>query len=313
MSEKNFWNKPVHVFLIALLCCGLWGSAAPFIKKGYELFQIQSSDTYTIILFAGLRFFFAGIMVLIVGSLLQKSWMLPKKENVKAIGTLAVFQTIGQYFFFYVGLAHTSAVKGAILSGTGAFITLLVAAWVFHYEKLTSRKILGCILGFMGILIMNLDGFSVATFSFTLLGEGFVMCSQLSNAFSAAFIKKFTQHQNAVLLSGCQFTLGGIVLSLIGFMMGGRLPVVSFEGILVLMYLAFLSATAYTLWGFLLKHNPVSKIGMYSFLTPLTGVIWSACLLHESDAFSMNGILSLLLVVAGIYIVNKQNSTLETE
>lgn len=310
-SKENFWTKPLNAFLIALLCCSLWGSAAPFIKTGYRLFEIQSTDTYTILLFAGLRFFLAGIMVLLVGSFLQKKWMIPHKENVRAIATLSLFQTIGQYFFFYVGLAYTSAVKGAIITGTGAFISLLVAALIFRYEKLTGRKILGCIFGFLGIFIMNLNGLSLSTFEFTILGEGFVLLSQVSSAFSAAFIKKYTQTQNAVLLSGCQFTLGGLVLSLIGFCMGGRLHVVNGQGIFVLLYLAFLSAMAYTLWGFLLKYNPVSKIGMYSFLTPLTGVIWSAFLLHESDAFSINGILALSLVVVGIWIVNR--SSLKTE
>ena len=309
--EERFWTKPLNAFLVALLCCSLWGSAAPFIKTGYRLFEIGANDTYTILLFAGLRFFLAGIMVLIVGSFLQKKWILPCKENVQAIVTLSLFQTIGQYFFFYVGLAYTSAVKGAIISGTGAFISLLVAALIFRYEKLTGRKIIGCLFGFVGIFIMNLSGFSFSTFEFTMLGEGFVLLSQLSSAFSASFIKKFTQSQNAVLLSGCQFTLGGLVLSLIGFCMGGRLQVVNGSGIFVLLYLAFLSATAYTLWGFLLKYNPVSKIGMYSFLTPLTGVIWSAVLLHEADAFSINGILALFFVIVGIWIVN--HSSFKTE
>ena len=313
MSQKEFWTKPLNAFLIALLCCSLWGSAAPVIKKGYELFQIQSHDTYTILLFAGLRFFLAGIMVLLAGSFLQKKWIIPHKENAKGILTLSMFQTIGQYFFFYVGLAYTSAAKGAIITGTGAFISLLVAALIFHYEKLSGRKILGCTLGFIGVLIMNLNGFSLSGFSFTLMGEGFVLLSQLSNAFSAAFIKKFTQNQDAVLLSGCQFTLGGMILSLVGFLMGGRLTCVNGLGIMVLLYLAMLSAVAYTLWGFLLKYNPVSKIGMYSFLTPLTGVLWSALLLHEADAFSLNGIVALLFVVMGIWMVNKQNSTLDTK
>ena len=303
--ETKFWKKPINVFLIAFLCCALWGSAAPFIKTGYSLFQINGSDTYSILLFAGLRFFLAGIMVLIVGSFLQKKPLLPRKENAKGIMTLALFQTIGQYFFFYVGLAHTSAAKGAILSGTGAFMSLLVASLLFHYEKLTWMKVIGCLFGFAGIFVMNLDGFSISTLSFTLLGEGFVLLSQFSSAMSATFIKKFTQNQNAVLLSGCQFTLGGLVLILVGMLMGGRLHVITGKGILVLLYLAFLSATAYTLWGFLLKYNPVSKIGMFTFLTPITGVVWSAILLQEADAFSLNGIISFILVVIGIYIVNK--------
>ena len=67
---------------------------------------------------------------------------------------------------------------------------------------------------------MNMSGAS-ANFSF--IGEGFVLMSQLCGAISAAFIKKFTQKQNAVLLSGYQFFLGGVLLIIIGYLMGGHI------------------------------------------------------------------------------------------
>lgn len=51
-------------------------------------------------------------------------------------------------FFYYIGLSHTSGVNGSIISGTSAFISLLVASLIFHYEKITARKALGCFIGF---------------------------------------------------------------------------------------------------------------------------------------------------------------------
>ena len=109
----------------------LWGSAAPFIKTGYALFDIASNDTASILVFAGLRFTLAGVLVIVAGSKIQNKILLPVKKSIKAIFVLSIFQTMGQYFFYYVGLAHTSGVNGAIITGTGAFISLLVAALVF--------------------------------------------------------------------------------------------------------------------------------------------------------------------------------------
>ena len=62
MNRKASLTDLPVVFLLAMLCCFLWGSATPAIKVGYEIFGIDSADTLSIILFAGIRFFLAGIL-----------------------------------------------------------------------------------------------------------------------------------------------------------------------------------------------------------------------------------------------------------
>lgn len=182
--KQKFFKKPLNVVLIAIFCTALWGSAAPFIKTGYALFDIASNDTASILVFAGLRFTLAGVLVIVAGSKIQNKILLPVKKSIKAIFVLSIFQTMGQYFFYYVGLAHTSGVNGAIITGTGAFISLLVAALVFKYERMDLNKVTGCMLGFMGIVLMNMDDFASLKVSF--LGDGLVLCSQLCSSFSAS-------------------------------------------------------------------------------------------------------------------------------
>ena len=144
---------------------------------------------------------------------------------------------------------------------------------------------------------MNMSGAS-ANFSF--IGEGFVFMSQLCGAISAAFIKKFTQKQNAVLLSGYQFFLGGVLLIIIGYLMGGHITFEFNLGLLVLIHLALVSAIAYTIWGLLLSVNPVSKIG----------VILSSVVLHESNqAFQFSSLIALILVSLSVFLVNKETQT----
>lgn len=300
--KKTIWNRPGTVILAAVFCCLLWGSAAPFIKTGYTLFSIQESNTPSILLFAGLRFFLAGVLVLVIASIRQKKILLPTKTSLKAIPVLALFQTSGQYFFYYVGLAHTSGVNGSIISGTSAFFSLLVAAYIFHYEKMNLNKAMGCILGFFGILCMNLQDLE----SFSLFGDGFIFLSQFCSALSAGFIKFFTSKDDPVLLSGYQFCLGGLVLMCIGLAMHGSLELLNIRGLAVLLYLAFVSACAYTVWGILLSSNPLSKIGIFSTLIPVMGVLLSAVLLNETSAlFSITTICALGCIVVGIAFVNR--------
>ena len=92
----------------------------------------------------------------------------------------------------------------------------------------------------------------------------------------------------------------------VGFLMGGHLELNDISGLLVLFHLAFVSACAYTLWGILLSKNPVSKVGIFGCLIPVMGVLLSALMLQETgQAFSWTGLLSLTLIVCGVWIVNK--------
>ena len=78
----------------------------------------------------------------------------------------------------------------------------------------------------------------------------------------------------------------------------------SMEALLILLYLAALSATAYTLWGILLKYHPVSKVAVYGFFNPIAGVVLSMLLLGEKQEGGRMVYLSLLLVSLGIFVVN---------
>ena len=90
-----------------------------------------------------------------------------------------------------------------------------------------------------------------------------------------------------------------------GGVMGGHITKVIPSGIGLLVYLALVSAVAYSLWGILLKYNPVSRVTVFGFMNPVFGVLLSALLLGETDqASGILGLLSLLLVSVGIYVVN---------
>lgn len=300
--------KPAVTGLLAVFCCVLWGSAFPCIKIGYRLFSIASEDTGSVILFAGLRFVLAGILVIVFGSLMQSCILLPRKAELGKILMLSLLQTSLQYSFFYIGLVHTTGVKSAIIVGSNSLVTILVASLLFHQEKLTLSKTVGCILGFAGVALANLSGNGLDS-GFTFLGEGFIFLNVLSYAFSSVMIKRYSQTSDPVLLSGWQFLVGGITLTAVGFLLGGSLAVGSVPAFGMLFYLALLSAVAYSIWGILLKYNPVSRVSIYGFSNPVIGVLLSALLLGEGgQAFSLRNLGALALVSAGIYTVNRFQS-----
>ena len=179
MDKNKITSLPV-VFLLAMLSCFLWGSATPAIKIGYEMFGIASSDTISIILFAGIRFFLAGILVILVQSVMAGTFIRPEKGSFPSIFKLSLAQTMVQYFCFYVGLAHTTGVTGTILSGTSGFFSIILASVLFRYEKLTLPKVIGCLMGLLGVVVMNVSLSGGVSFHFALNGEFLVLLSAMT-------------------------------------------------------------------------------------------------------------------------------------
>lgn len=303
-SSSKLTNSIV-VCLLASFCCILWGSAFPTLKLGYDFFEISSNAVGSQLLFAGMRFTIAGILTILFSSIISKKLLLPKKENWNCVLRLCLVQTVAQYIFFYIGMSHTTGTKGSIITASNVFLAILIPALVLRQEKLSFLKILGCMIGFAGVILINLNGSSI-DMTMKWNGEGFIVMSAFSYACSSVLIKGYSEKESPVVLSGYQFTLGGIILMVIGFIAGGNISTVKIEGLFILLHLSMVSAVAYTIWAILLKHNPVGKVAVYGFMNPICGVILSSLLLKEnSQGFGLIGLASLLLVCIGIFIVNK--------
>ena len=303
-QKTDFLQKTWVVCVLALVCTFLWGSASPCIKLGYAYFQIPSSETWTQVLFAGTRFILAGVLTILIGSALNRKMLVPTKSSLPSIAKLALFQTILQYIFFYIGLAHNSGVKASIINGSNTFFVILLASLLFHQEKLNFKKVAGCVIGFAGVIVVSINGKSI-DMDLSLMGDGSLFLCAISYAVSSCLMKNFSKKDNPVMLSGYQFIFGGIVMVILGLIMGGRITHVSVSAILMLFYLACISAVAYSLWGILLKHNPVSKVAIFGFTNPVFGVLLSAWWLGEgSKELGINALVALVLVCIGICIVN---------
>ncbi len=305
-NKKQFLERLPVVYAGALICCFLWGSAFPFNKIGYIKFQIDSNDIGTLLLFAGIRFFFAGVLAIILGSIIQKKFIRPSIKAIPKVALLSLFQTIGQYFFFYIGLAKTTGARASIVEGLNVFVAIIVASLIFRQEKFTLNKVVGSLIGFVGIIIMNANGSGLINSSY-FIGDLFIFLSTICYAFSSVVLKKFAPSENTTMLSGYQFVVGGIVLSVSGLILGGKLTVITAEGIAILAWLSFVSAAAYTLWGMLLSVNPVSRLSSIGFMNPVFGFILSLFLLKEGSTVGVSAIIALAVICIGIYLVNRES------
>lgn len=303
-------SQPVSLFArkniayaSATLCCLLWGSSYPAIKSGYELFQIATDDIPSKVVFAGYRFLFAGLLLLMFALAQRKPIARLTPRQFGQLTLLGLTQTSIQYVFFYVGLAYTTGVKGSIMNATGTFFSVLLAHFVYQNDKLSYNKTIGCILGFAGVMLVNFNS-GLLDFHFVWNGDGFVVLAAFILSAATLYGKRISQTVDPTVMTGWQLAIGGLVLVVGGYSTGGRLEVHSTAAVAVLGYLTLLSSVAFALWSMLLKVNRVSMIAPFNFVIPVAGTVLSAIFLGE-NILDIKYAIALVLVCSGIWWVNK--------
>ncbi len=289
---RKRWFAPIG----AVICTVLWGTAYPVIKYGYA--QLNMTAVADKLIFAGLRFFLAGVMVLIVAWIRNRRFPTVPKERIGGVLLYGVLQTGLMYLFNYIGVANTTATKTSVLTAASAFFAVIFAPLFFKGERLTALKLIGVFVGMTGILLVNTEALG----GFSLMGEGLVLLSTLLNT-AGSFVGKRVSGGIIFEATAYQLMTGGAMLLFCGIPMGGSYPLTA-QSLWIVLYLAFVSAAAFTLWTALLVYHEAGRILVFNMLIPVTGAVWSFFILGEQQMLDLMFLLSVLLTAAGIILVN---------
>lgn len=283
----------------------LWGSSYPAIKNGYELFLIATDDIPSKVVFAGYRFLFAGVLLLLFALAQRKpiARLTPAQfGQLTVLGRL--WQTEQCITFFYIGLAYTTGVNGSIMNATGTFFSVLLAHFIYHNDKLSYNKTLGC------ILVCRSDAGELPQWA-----KRVPLCLEWRRVCGAGGIYPLCCHALRKTLSDGRphgddrmaagyrrGDTGGRWLCHGGH--AGAAP--SVNALAVLGYLTLLSSVAFALWSMLLKVSRVSMIAPFNFVIPVAGTVLSAIFLGE-NILEIKYAVALVLVCSGIWWVNKRS------
>ena len=300
-TEKSIFQRPFWVVTFALSAAISWGWAYPLIKLGFEEFGITQSMTGSKMLFAGIRFFISGVLILGIARLFKRDFRIKNSNGVWYILLYALLNTTLHYACFYIGLSHSEGARAAIINSLGTFVLVLLACMFFKSDHLTMRKISGCLVGFAGILILNLGGNSGG--QFTMMGDGMIILNALCSAFAGLMTRGLGKRVDVFVGTGYSLAIGGALLIIPGVIMGGNLPLITTDGLIYLALLIAISALGFALYNKLLSCNPVGKVAIFNSLIPVVGAITSCLCLHE--VFYWKYIIAASLATMGIYIINK--------
>ena len=290
--------------LLAILCALGWSLAYPFIKLGYGELQIDSADLGSKILFAGTRFFAAGLLVLAFSAVQKRKLAVTRKE-VPWLTLFALVNTALHYLFSYIGLSYIPSARSTILDSMGSFFLIILSGLFLEDDTFSVKKIAGCLLGFCGILTISITPGGGLFSGISFLGDGMILLNACCAAGGGILTRFISKKMDMMTATGYGMSAGGLMLLLVGLMVGVRQPWnLSLWGVTILFVLVLISAVCFGIYNMLLANHPISKVAIYNSLIPVFGVMFSSLLLKEP--FSWQYILAAGLTAAGVYVVNRK-------
>ena len=293
--------KGLKTILLSLLVMALWGVLYPFVKIGYEAFSINGSDIPSILMFVGVRFAICGLILCAIAFFKKDKIEAPKTKIVGIILIIGLVSIILHYSFTYIGLSSTDSSKTALIKQLGALLYVCFAFLFFKSEKFSVLKIVGAIIGFLGIVAIN---FNPNGINFT-TGDILIILASICLVVSNILNKVIAKNNSPFWITGISQFVGGIILIIASLVMGGTMLTFNEKAFGVFAYICSASMAGYILWNYILKTSDLSNMFIIKFAEPLFACIVSAIILKE-NIFQWQYLVAFVLISIGIIIGNQK-------
>ncbi|MBQ8320814.1 MAG: DMT family transporter [Clostridia bacterium] len=294
MMSKN------KTLLSALLTMLLWGSLFPMVKLGFAAYEIDG--TADILLFAGIRFVICGGVICAFSAVKNKGSFQNVKNSIFPILLSGMFAIILHYGFTYLGLELTDSSKTALLKQVGALVYVCFSFIFIKEDKPSVKKIVASLIGFLGILALNIDsqGFSFG------IGDILILCASFCTVFSNVISKRVFKTVDPVAATGISQLFGGGVLLFVGLAMGGSVHFSPDFSLFIMAYICIASIISYCIWYGIVKGGELSQLFIIKFAEPVFACVFGAILLGE-DILKPQYFIAFILISVGICIANSKS------
>ena len=260
----------------AIISCLLWATAFVGIKIGLKYSKPIS--------FAGIRFMFSGILLMLFVKS-HKEYFLEIKKNIKLILLLSLVQTFFAYFLFYKGISMVDGALAAIIIGSSPLISAIAAHYFMESDKMSFVKVFSLLIGIIGITIIAVSRKPWGkTGLVELWGVILLILTTISGSIGNIIVARNRDKVKPLIFSSAQLFIGGLWLFMVSFPLEG-IPKIIYhkEYYFAVIWLAILSAVAISVWYSLLNNHEikVSELNLWKFIIPVFGAIFSWIILPD--------------------------------
>ncbi len=263
-------NSKQNTIFWAIIACLLWSTAYASIKIGLKY------DTP--FHFAGLRFIIAGLMILPF-TVKPAAYIKMIREHWKIVLWVTVLQTLLNYSLFYHGMNMVPGALGAVIVGSQPLVTAVVASIMQKDDKLTRKKTVTIIFGISGVILISAgrQAFRFGS-AIEMLGVFMILIANIATATSNVLISLKSKGMNPLVLSSFSLFAGGAILYIASLPLEApHIGPVPLKYWLILIWLGFMAASAFSLWFKLLQRPgvKVSELNLWKFIIPVVGAVLS--------------------------------------
>lgn len=259
---------------LGLIVMLLWGSLFPFVKYGYRVFEIDTSFPPNLILFAGVRFLVSGALLSASCLATRRTYLLKQPKKWLPTALVALFAVVLHYACTYISLGQIDSSKTALLKQSGVLVFVCLSFLFFRDDRLTPGKIIGAVCGIASVLVINLDSFHI-TFG---LGTALVIAASFCTVISNIVFKKSLCDVPAVTVTGYSQFMGGLLLTVLGLALGGRITSFGWRAALIMLYIIIATVISYGLWYYVVQKYALSKLFIIKMAEPLFAALVSVIL-----------------------------------
>ena len=295
-----------NTILWAIVACLLWSTAYASIKLGlmYD----------TPLHFAGLRFIISGLMIFPF-TVKPIPYLNMIRTHWRVVMWVTILQTLVNYTLFYMGLDLVPGALGAVIVGSQPLVTAVVASIMNKDDKLTRKKIVTIIFGITGVILISAgrQALKLGTAA-ELLGVLFILVANVATATSNVVVSLKSKGINPFVLSSFSLFAGGIILYLFSIPLEGN-PHFSFplKYWLILSWLSFMAAFAFSLWYKLLQRPGVrvSELNLWKFIVPVVGAVLSWILVpgENPEWLTISG---MIIITSSLVLFSKSNGAIHS-
>ncbi len=305
MTKQRAW---IGFWILALI----WGSSFLFIRISVEqLTTFQVVFIRTLIAAIGLN-----IVAYMRGKRLPTDW-----KGIRDLLILGIVNTVFPFVLITWGEKSIESSLAAILQGTAALFTMVVAHFVFVDERMTPRKIIGLVIGFIGVIILasrSTEGEVIPTdATLHLLGQLAIVAASFCYALGGTYSRTAIQNRlEPIIAAAGAMTVTAIISGILTFvapLLGGPAPTpladLTPRVLGAILALGLVNTfIAYIIFYALIPALGAARTSMVTYVIPAVGLILGAIFLGE--AVDIRLLIGAALIMGSIAIVNLKFSSL---
>ena len=292
--------------VVWLILCGIWGSTWLFIKLG-----LNDLPPLT---FAGIRFLFAS--TILVAIILARGVRWPRKRNewivIAIVGWLQFSLNYGLVFW---GEQRIPSGLAAVLQSTFPAFGLVIAHFYLPEEPITRKKVIGVLLGIIGVGIVFSDQLSFAGRT-ALLGSVALVLSAFCGSYGNVLVKAYGTQIDPFVLAAGQMICGFPPLLALGVATEGN-PFHFHWTAMAVIALAYLvivgSVIAFTLFYWLVRRMDVVNTMLIALVTPVVAVVLGMIVLHERFNWRLFAGAACIISGIGLIVLRKRQKSVAIE